>query len=276
MYKTQINMNIKNNKIKKIGITGALGHIGMILVDAFEKKYDITKIDKNYVASENITKDKSICAKIENADEISGLFNGLDAVIHLAGDKRTEANWESIHASNIIGTYNVLEECRKADVKRFIFASSNHVQNGYAIETTPETLNTSFYKNNNLINLLDQPFPDSIYGVSKIFGEELCKFYSKKYHMQIISLRIGWTVPEDNPLVMKNTPAENYMRAMFLSKRDCVQVFSKTLNIPMNSGQYIVAYAISNNDKRIFDLTETKKILGYNPKDNAEKFFKNL
>jgi hypothetical protein len=33
-----------------------------------------------------------------------------------------------------------------------------------------------------------------------------------------------------------------------------------------------VAYAISNNKRKVFDLKETRKVLGFNPKDNAENY----
>jgi len=57
---------------------------------------------------------------------------------------------------------------------------------------------------------------------------------------------------------------------MFLSKRDCVEAFTRALEV---NTDYLLAYAISNNDRRVLDLTETRERLGFNPKDNAETYF---
>ena len=38
------------------------------------------------------------------------------------------------------------------------------------------------------------------------------------------------------------------------------------------SGREAVAYAVSDNGQSIFDLEETVRVLGYQPKDDAESF----
>ena len=74
--------------------------------------------------------------------------------------------------------------------------------------------------------------------------------------MSFIGLRIGWTVPVDTP-VPYDSP---YMRAMFCSKRDLLQAFEKAIEV---NSSYLIGFAISNNDDRVFDLEETKqKLIG--------------
>ena len=36
---------------------------------------------------------------------------------------------------------------------------------------------------------------------------------------------------------------------------------------------FLLAYVISDNDRRVFDLEETARTLCYRPQDNAESFF---
>ena len=36
---------------------------------------------------------------------------------------------------------------------------------------------------------------------------------------------------------------------------------------------YLIAYATSDNGRRVFDMKETTEKLGYNPQDNAEDYF---
>ena len=74
-----------------------------------------------------------------------------------------------------------------------------------------------------------KPCLDSLYAVSKLFGENLGRYYATAYGLQVVALRIGVTFQADDPTARKGQPSEDYIRAMFLSKRDCVQAFAKAL-----------------------------------------------
>ena len=37
--------------------------------------------------------------------------------------------------------------------------------------------------------------------------------------------------------------------------------------------RYMLAYVVSDNGRRVFDLEETRTLLGYEPEDDAEAFF---
>ena len=127
------------------------------------------------------------------------------------------AAWEQVRDHNLEAMYQVMEECRRSQVRRMVFASTNHTQHGNTILTTPETLDPAKKVR---MKLGDRPNPDSLYAVSKLFGENIGKLYSERFGIEFVGLRIGWIVPENTPLVMQGTPAEDYLRAMFLSHRE--------------------------------------------------------
>ena len=254
--------NQEKLRYENVGITGANGHIGTVLREGLQDLYKI----KSFTLK--ATSFPSVVLDLSDEDRIKGSFLGLDAVIHLAADVNPNSSWESISNNNIEATYQVFEECRRSGVKRIVFASTNHVMHGNTILTTPETLDAT---KKNLMKLTDPSNPDSLYAISKLFGENLGKLYSQQYGLEFVGLRIGWTIPEDDPSVKRGISAEDYIRAMFLSKRDCVQAFRCALEVPT---QFVLGYAISNNDRKVFDLNETRQNLGYNPQDNAENYFK--
>ena len=64
-------------------------------------------------------------------------------------------------------------------------------------------------------------------------------------NIQFVGLRIGWLLPEDDAIAKKGTISEDYLRAMFLSKRDCVEAFTRAIEV---DASYLLAYAISRND----------------------------
>ena len=260
----------EKRKIVKVGITGAGGRIGRTLTEGLADTYELTLFIRN-TQPETSRSLKIVKADISNEEETKGIFEGLDAVIHLAASPSTQAPWEDVLKNNIVGTYNVLEEARRAGVRRVVFASTNHVQNGYAAEDSPGSLDPEFLKRGKLIKLTDPPAPDSYYGVSKAFGEDIGRYYVRFHGLEYVSVRIGWAAPGTLPDRELSETHERHLRAVFFSRRDCIDLFIKTLEV---EADYLVVYGVSNTKNPIFDLTETKKILGYDPADNDEEYFR--
>ena len=113
----------------------------------------------------------------------------------------------------------------------------------------------------------------ALYAVSKLFGEDLGKYFSEQHKIKFIGLRIGWIVKGDDPTIMCGTPSEDYLRSMYLSHRDCIQAFERALE---SSKDYLIAYAISNNSRKVFDLKETSRTLNFYPEDDSENYFMNV
>jgi nucleoside-diphosphate-sugar epimerase len=161
----------------------------------------------------------------------------------------------------------VFAEAVKAGVKKIVFASTNHTQHGYYMKDGKPNLTDPSIKR--LYRINDEPYPDSIYGVSKLFGENLGRYYSTVAGIQFVALKIGWTEKEDDPASMDGTEMEDQMRALFLSRRDCIHAFRRAIEINTN---YLVAYATSDNRQYgIFDLEETREKLGFFPQDSSDR-----
>ncbi len=120
------------NDIKTVLVSGNLGYIGCVLTPALaDLGYTVAGFDTEYFDSHcqlepfdpkvarQTRKDMRDC---EAAD-----FEGVDAVIHLAGlsnDPLGELAPEMTHQINYLGTMRMGEMAKKAGVKRFIYASS--------------------------------------------------------------------------------------------------------------------------------------------------------
>ena len=244
------------NKIEKVGITGASGNIGTTLRNGLAREYELTLYD--VVEIKQPYKGKFLKVDFARKEELDGIFNGLDALIHLAGDPRPNAPRQVTLKNNFAATSYVFEEARRAGVKKIIYASSNFYHQGSIMQALQET-------SEHLITLDMPPTPNSLYADSKIFGENVGRHLSH-LGIQFVALRIGWTVPEDDPALYGG----DYMRAVFCSQRDLVQAFDKALQL---NTDYLAAFAVSDNSRNVFDLTETKEKLGFYPQDNAENYF---
>jgi NAD+ dependent glucose-6-phosphate dehydrogenase len=229
----------------RVLITGAAGRIGSSLAEQLKDRYDLRVHYHNTVPEQPPVDDVHI-ADIAQYDQIAPAMEGIEAVVHMAGDPRTSASWEDVRERNIVGVYNVYESARRAGVKKVVFASTNHVMGMYDRDRQWP------------IYVAQPPRPDSLYGVSKAFGETLGRWFADQHGLAVICLRIGWFLPE---------PRDEIGLWMWLSPRDCAQVVSCAVETPL---QYGVFYAISRNSRRHWDITDTIERLGYRPQDDAE------
>jgi nucleoside-diphosphate-sugar epimerase len=254
--------------IKKVGITGAGGIIGIDLSAGLAEKYQLTLFYRKTKPDTSLNL-KMVQADLSDEKQVKGIFNGLDAIIHLAAASTVHSPWEEVLNDNIIATYNVYEEARRAGVSKIVFASTHHTQHAYTMGKTALTEDLSYVKKHGTVKLSDPPAPDSLYGVSKLFGEDLGWFYSRFYGIKFVSLRIGsvagvlWT----QLMAQGDKPTQDHLRALYLSKRDLIDITDKALQIDTD---YVVVYAVGDNKPAVFDLTETREKLGFNPKDNSQ------
>ena len=200
---------------------------------------------------------------------VLGAMQGMEAVVHLGADSASPGTWESVLPNNIVGTYNAYEAAREAGVNRFVYASSNHAT-GYGLSEAG-------------VIGPDAPIrPTGIYGVSKCFGEALGRYYNDRYGMQVICLRIGTCHGDDDLVDQRERMHEAVARggsypynpleylSMWLHPEDMSQLVHKSLETDCPFG---IFYGISANTPAAFDLSETRRALGYNPRYNVQDLF---
>jgi NAD+ dependent glucose-6-phosphate dehydrogenase len=242
----------------KVAITGANGEIGRILAPFLAAEHDVRLgiWELNPEREPARFTDSRLDVRrldIRDADETRLFVEGADAVIHLAGQRETSAGWHQLTGPNIEGTFNVFDACRQCSVSKIVFASSNHVTGGYDL------------RDQRGLNGSEPVRPDSLYGVTKAFGEALGRFMSDTYGMSVICLRIGWVLPE--PLGSEALGPEAVR--MWLSPRDLCDLVSSSLRAEVPYGIY---YGTSRNTQRLWDLEPAIKDLGYTPVDDSEAF----
>lgn len=226
-------------------------------------KYEVYGLDR--VPAEGI---QSVVGDISDFPAILPAFQNINTVIHLAANPNPEASWEELLPSNIIGAYNVFEASHQAGVKNIIFASTNRVTHGYEkdepyssiVAGRHERIKPGEYP---MINENMPARPDSFYGVSKLFGENMGRSYSEKYNLSAICLRIGSVNRSDRPESVRDF-------ATFLSQRDLAQLVEKC--IEANNLTFDIFYGVSNNTWRFWDIKNAEEKLGYSPEVNAEDY----
>lgn len=165
-------------------ITGGCGFIGVNLVDFLRRtsNVEIVVLDnlslgrKEYLEPYGVT---FLNGDVRNSDQVAEAVDDVAAVVHLAADTRVVESIDNPKHNfdvNVGGTFTVLEAARKANVQRFVFASTGGAIIGHAEPPVHENM---------------VPRPASPYGASKLFGEGYLSAYSGAYGMQTIALRFS-------------------------------------------------------------------------------------
>jgi len=108
----------------KVFITGGSGFIGKaVLKNLLSQKHTVTAFLLPKEPSELVPGTSVARGDLTDPESIQGILDGHDAVIHLAGLVGFQS-WKDCILINQQGTRNIVEETKKAGVKRFIHMSS--------------------------------------------------------------------------------------------------------------------------------------------------------
>lgn len=239
----------------KLLLTGSKGLIGEVLWRNLGEPFDLYGVDLCLrEETANVFQ-----ADISNFEQVNAVFDRiplLTYVVHLAGDSRPHADWQSVLMSNIHGTRNIYEAARLHGVKRVVLASSNHVTGGY--EGFPPRLHT--LPDPPMISAQDPIRPDGYYGVSKAAGEAIARMYYELYGIESVCLRIGSVLENDDPTISARD------ESIWLSHRDLVQLVTKSL---LAEVKFAIYYGVSNNKKRFWDISNAIDEIGYQPESDS-------
>jgi uronate dehydrogenase len=182
---------------------------------------------------------------VTDASALDAALAGVDAIVHLAGIP-TEAPWPALRKANFDGVYEVFDAARRHGVERIVWASSNHAVGFEPLtDDMPDDL---------------PPRPDTLYGVSKAFGEALGRYFVDRYGLRIACLRIG---------TFADTPPDVRSLSTWLSPDDCTRLVDACLR--SEALRYAIVWGVSANTRRRWSLA-AGRALGYEPHDDAERF----
>ncbi|TMV11527.1 NAD-dependent epimerase/dehydratase family protein [Arenibacterium halophilum] len=232
--------------MKKIVLTGAAGALGHQLRAPLAAMADQLVSTDLADAVEGLAGNETyVKADLGDAAAVMDLLEGAEMVVHF-GAIGDEAPFEQILHSNFLGAYNVWNAAQKHGVRRIVYASSIHAMGMYPKTTRIDT---------------KMPHrPDTFYGLSKCFAEDMASMYWDKYGIEAVCLRIySASGPVGNARALGS----------WLSYDDLIQLVQRSIDTPITG--FTVVYGVSNNDRSPVD-NSAASFLGYRPKDNAEDF----
>jgi UDP-glucose 4-epimerase len=170
--------------VTKVLITGGAGFIGRHLADhlAGLDAYEISVFDNESLGDRrylDLERVRFVHGDLRDREAVDDVVAGQDAVVHLAADTRVMdsiANPAHNFASNVLGSFNLLESCREQGVARVVAASTGGAILGDVVPPVHEEM---------------APRPTSPYGASKLMLEGYLSAYASSYGMSTCALRFS-------------------------------------------------------------------------------------
>lgn len=233
-------------------VTGGAGFIGSSIVDkliAINK--DVVIVDDLSTGNENYINPEAEFYRVDIADsKLKRVFvdSNITHVIHCAAQISVQSSLEDQLGdarSNIMGTINLLENCRKYDVEKIIYSSSA------AVYGEPEYLP---------VDEKQSAVPVSPYGLSKYTPEQYIQLNSKLFDIKYTILRYS-NVYGPRQSLGEGGVIRIFIDRMLNSKRPIVFGDGKQTRDFIYIDDIIQANieALSRGDNQIFNISCNKK-----------------
>jgi uronate dehydrogenase len=247
-------------------ITGAAGNLGGKLRRHLEGRCALRLLDRAPGGDPAIT-----AADLSVWDMAwAKLFVGAEAVVHLAADPGATQPWPDLIGPNIDAAIHTYEAAAQAGVRRFVYASSNHVMGGYKDEPGVTITTDLPPRPGTRYDFGGAPRDSAAYAATKLFGERLGKCYAEARGLSVLAVRIGWLWRGDNTPQALPPDRPPWFRQMWLSDRDYCALMEACLCAPAEL-RFAVVNGMSANAGMRWDVEATRRLLGWAPLDDVNR-----
>jgi UDP-glucose 4-epimerase len=230
---------------------GSEGFVGKNLVDGLDKKNEVYSADifeqsshKNYLQFD-----------IQKIESVEKILQNIDVVIDLVAHSLVSSIEGPIKNAevNIIGLLNVLEACRKNNVKKIIFTSASSMIGEPEMPSVSET---------------HIPRPKTAYGITKLASEHYLRLYNELYGLKFVIFRFfniygphqkNGLIPSLYSQVVNNKPLSVFGKGDqvrdYVFIKDIIPFFEKAASLEFNNNStFNMGTGKGTSIKQIIDL----------------------
>lgn len=239
--------------LQRVLLTGATGRVGDAFRHYVGNRYHLRLAVYSRTDLDELADYEAVSLDVANLEMCQEACNNVDTVVHLAADPSPEADfYDSLLDANIRGTFNIFRAAKDQGCRRVIYGSSLQTVEGYPLDVQAHP---------------DSPtWPTNMYGVSKVFGEAVARYFASSEDLSSLVVRIG---SFDHPPFRDTLDSRKL--STYVSPRDISQLLVRCIEV--SNIEFAIVHGISDNRFKRLDLASTKDTLGYEPQDDAFEVF---
>lgn len=249
---------------QRILVTGSAGRVGRAVVrELHARGHQVIGFDIR--PTPGLPAVQSVVAVLADVEALRRAAIGASCIIHLAATPDdihfprgnpphdTDNFLSELVPNNIVATYQVLEAARTLGIPRVVLTSTGQVIDGHLkagnYPVTPDS----------------PPKPRYLYACTKVFLEAIGQVYAKEHGLAVLAVRLGWC-PRD-PGQVEEIASGELFQDVFISPGDAGRYFAAAVEAT-SLPPFAILYATSRFTHHLrYDLTETKRILNWEPRD---------
>jgi hypothetical protein len=237
---------VKQDRRPLVAITGAGGRVGVITIRALQPYARLRLIDRAWPEHSRGEADADyVTADLRIPRATRAALAGADVVVHLAANASPEQNAAgAVEGVGLIAA-NVADALEHLGTGRLVFASSVHAMGMYDVE------------GDHPVQAGWKQRPCCDYGASKVLAENVFELLHRRTRMPVLGLRLGLT---------GYPPTEASYVGQWLGENDYSRMIRAAVE---RSAGFGLVFAMSPSAAERWDLTETERVLGWRPSDNA-------
>ena len=242
----------------KVLLVGGSGMVGTFVTPYLMKHHELRVLDTN-PPSHDI---EHIQGSITNPEDIRRALSGMDTFVNFAmspqGGRATsqvENDLAGNYQINCHGLHLLLYLAHQMDIKKGVHTSTMSVHDQ----------NRNWYPNEDDM-FLDSP---SAYGLTKGFGELICRYFARWFDMNLVALRITGPLPRDRWVVArrKSPDYSSGFRLFVTDEEDLANAYLAALErVSIGHGLFDAYFIAGDENGEEMNLSKAKRDLNWEPR----------
>jgi len=244
----------------KVLITGAAGRLGQRLAKRLEAGHDLVLGDLKPMSDPRFVR-----MDIMDLEAVRAAMQGCNAVVHMAildwpdcSPREELRHGVASVQVHVAGLHNVLQAALEAGVRRFVYTSSVSAVDGLPADARADS-DTRHYSN-------------EIYGLTKGFGEDLCRMFHHAFGLSVTVLRFGTIfAPEGGGAWIGNVfhpDLTKYPAPGTATSRIHVDDVTRAVRLAIEASgpAYALVHVVGADSGSRWDLEAARRAFGWEPR----------